>query len=48
MELNIKIPKLEGNSTTDKQELKAFCRQVVDEIKYQRQLLETILEKAGG
>lgn len=48
MELNIKVPKLEGNVEEMRRELKVFCRQVADELEYQRQILEEILEKAGG
>lgn len=43
---DIKIPRLDGNDAANKQEIKVFCRQVVAELSYLRDLLERILENA--
>lgn len=45
MDNNIKIPKLEGDEKNNKQEIKAFCRQVVSELNYLKNLLDRILDK---
>ena len=45
---NIKIPRLEGDDMTDKQEIRVFCRQVVAEIGYLKNRLEQILEILDG
>lgn len=47
MNNDIKIPKLEGDDMTNKQEIKAFCRQVVAKIDYLTNLLEQILDGMG-
>ena len=48
MEFSIKVPKLEGDAEAVRRELSAFCREIVTELSYQRQLIEEILRKAEG
>lgn len=48
MSNNIKIPRLDGDNETNKQEIKVFCRQIVSEMDYVKNLLVQILDSMEG